>query len=222
MKNNWWEISITKLISILNGDENERLEKAFDIKYGHYNYLTDLRCLCKNAFQNQIEKLLNNYPLGSKILVIGSNSGYEIKYLGGYLITALDLSSTALANLKEKFPFVKVVQGNMNKLPFSNNSFDICINLRSIQSHGVNEKEAVAEAVRVLKSKGSILLSIPNGYLDESNIIKGMWDSDKFDMNKERPYNIIQRLEKELKSLNINNINSKEILSEIFINGIKS
>ncbi len=219
--NNWWEVSIGNLIQILKGNEEEKLQQAFDIKYGDYDYSEDLRTIVKKEFENNFNQLLNSIPNSSKVLVCGANSGYEMEFLGGLNVTALDISYKALRKLRDKFPYVKTIHGNMNKLPFDSNSFNLYINLRSIQSHGVDLDLCISEAHRVLRDNGQIIISIPNGYMNNTNVIKGMWDSTNQKIDENLPLRLAEKVKDKLSGLNYRELEIIEITSEIIIVGHK-
>ncbi len=219
--NNWWEVSIANLTKILKGTEAEKLQQAFDIKYGHYDYSEDLRTIVEKEFENTFNTLVNKIPDGSRVLLCGANSGFEVGYLGGLHVTALDISYKALRKLREKYPYVKTVHADMNYLPFEEDSFDAYINLRSIQSHGVDLDKALIEARRVLKKEAQIIISIPNGYIHNSKTINGMWDSEQQKIDNTMPQKIADQVKDKLSELNFKNINNLEITSEIIIVGRK-
>lgn len=54
-----------------------------------------------------------------------------------------------------------LVQGTVSMLPFSDGSFDVVVSIDVLCHSGVEERQAVAEAARVLRPGGRLLLQVP-------------------------------------------------------------
>lgn len=219
--NKWWELSIDDLINKLKGSDYERLARAFDIKYGNYDYSNDVRQLCEAEFTKSIDGFTVDLRKGASVLICGANSGYEVPYLKNYNLTALDISGTALTHLKKSFTQVEVVEGSMDDLPFRSASFDGYINLRAVQSVGVDLNKAVNEAMRVTKAGGSILFSIPDGYMDSGTLIKGMLNGTDLYFDQRLPYTLRTELEILLDRFGVTRRRAHEIPSELFIQAMR-
>lgn len=98
----------------------------------------------------------------SKLLEIGSGRGggasYVQRCLNTKTVTGLDISSDAVDLCKSSFdtPGLSFVQGDSEKLPFSNDSFDVVLNIESSHCYG-NIESFLYEVGRVLKKNGSFL-----------------------------------------------------------------
>jgi SAM-dependent methyltransferase len=218
MKNKWWEVSIEKLISILKrGSKEDKIQQAFDIKYGNYDYNEDLRFVTIRDFESKFIPTISSLKNQSKVLICGSNRGFEVPYLGGFTVTAIDISEKALAKLRATYPFVRAINANMNDLPFEEKSFDCYINMRSIQSFGVDVDQALSEAVRVTKDRGTMIISLPNGYMDDGRIIHGMWDSKKQKLVESKPLEKVNLIKDKLHSLGVSKYKIVEATSEIIL-----
>lgn len=104
--------------------------------------------------------VLNGVELkGKKVLEIGSGRGggadFVARTFSPALLTGLDFSKKAIALCKKFYRVsrLKFVEGNAEKLPFEDDSFDVVYNVESSHCYG-NMTEFVSEVVRVLKPGG--------------------------------------------------------------------
>ena len=200
-------------------DPHEALSKIMDIKYGYFDYRHDLRKKCTNEFSLVVNAVLACAVTGGQNVLFCGTSANELALLGLTRlrkVTAVDISKVALLGIKEVYPQVKVILGSVNKLPFEDATFDVFVSLRAAQSTGVDLDLAVAEIVRVLKPVGMFVLSIPNGYLINGKIAKGMFVSGGSKPNAELPYLLVKEIVSKLKVLGVS-ATTVEIESEIFI-----
>ncbi len=111
-----------------------------------------------------VTKLFGNVK-NKKVLDCGCASGTHSKILvkKGAIVTGLDVSEEMIKAAKEKChpPNAKFVVGDIQKLPFPKNSFDLVFYGLSV--HYVKDLNSVfTEAYRVLKKNGRIILSTNN------------------------------------------------------------
>lgn len=107
-----------------------------------------------------------------KILELGCGAGYAIKMLLEHdsvkHITGLDLSHTILksARLRNRHETNKgrarLVQGNVNQLPFDNQQFTRVFSIQSIYFWDKID-ETLSDIYRVLKADGKVVLTLSNG-----------------------------------------------------------
>jgi ubiquinone/menaquinone biosynthesis C-methylase UbiE len=95
----------------------------------------------------------------SKILDVGCGTGMNLRLLNAYGdVTGLDISAFALDCCRKR-GFNHVVVGDIEKLPFENNVFDI-ITALDVLEH-VDVPKALAEMYRVLKPRGYNVITVP-------------------------------------------------------------
>ena len=95
-----------------------------------------------------------------EILDVGCGPGGNILFLKKFgKVTGLDTSKEALSFASTQ-GFFNIVQGDGDKLPFGNESFDLVSALDVIE-HMENDTEALREIFRVLKKDGIFLLTVP-------------------------------------------------------------
>jgi ubiquinone/menaquinone biosynthesis C-methylase UbiE len=102
----------------------------------------------------------------NKILDLGCGNGRLIKTLEDKQVeyTGLDNSYELIKIAKKKYPNHHFRVGNLSKLPFGNNNFDLIFAIASI--HHIPSKklreQTAAEIRRVLKNKGRAIISVWN------------------------------------------------------------
>ncbi len=101
-----------------------------------------------------------------RILEVGCGEGYVLGKIERGNLVGLDLSETALKCAQDRLgqnqnARIQLVKGDAQDLPFENDSFDkvICTELLE---HTLDPERVVEEIARVCKSKGTVVLTIPN------------------------------------------------------------
>ncbi len=92
------------------------------------------------------------------ILDIGCSIGILEQFVPSI---GVDIHSTAIRGAKRAHPSAQFVLASAESLPFKTGSISAIIMLDTLEHVG-NESETLAEASRVLKTDGSIVLSMPN------------------------------------------------------------
>lgn len=97
------------------------------------------------------------------VLDIASGDGVLAELLAphSHRYVCLDASARVVAAASDRlktYPNVEVRQGDMHALPFANNSFDLVVLMHAL-TYASKPAQAVAEAARVLKRGGRLLLS---------------------------------------------------------------
>ncbi len=112
---------------------------------------------------------------GTKILEVSFGSGYLMtKYGAGnkYEITGIDYNEKMIELTKKKMAIkkisAKIMQANVEELPFPDNSFDTVINTMAFTGYPNGDK-AMSELKRVLKPKGKLLM-VDFDYPEDRNI----------------------------------------------------
>ncbi len=96
-----------------------------------------------------------------KILDVGCGSGFfsNLAHEKGLNIIGLDASIPLLEQAKMRNSSIDFLTGEMEELPFDNNTFDIVCAFNSIQ-YAESVKNAILESKRVLKEKGKLVIMI--------------------------------------------------------------
>jgi ubiquinone/menaquinone biosynthesis C-methylase UbiE len=110
----------------------------------------------------------SNLVKNSKILDVGCGAGKLVKEVAdrGYEVLGMDFSynmirkADATCNVDDK-SHIKFLQGDIESLPFKDSVFDVVLCL-GVVTYLRSEKKALHEMSRVLKSGGTLILSILN------------------------------------------------------------
>lgn len=195
------------------------LTESNNDKYGNFDYTQDSRSLDFD-FEVALIKAVGDIT-GQRILVCGSNSGYEIKILKKHfkesIFTAVDVSTHALSKLINELPDTEIIHADMEALPFKEKDFDMYLNCRAIHSTNVDMEKAINEAVRV--TKGQIVLTVSNGYRIDDGIVNGMYDYETQNIEEEKPKEVTKFLKSVLISLGYH-VEVEASKAEIFLKAV--
>lgn len=120
-------------------------------------------------FQKRLSTILSLFHKvnGKLILDVGCGSGAYTYYLSknGASVCALDLSHSYLLNAKRVVDdqTAQFLQAEAEQLPFKDEAFDWILCTEVIE-HITNPQQLLTEIVRVLKEKGTCILSTPSKY----------------------------------------------------------
>lgn len=122
----------------------------------------------KNQAHPYLQDWLNTYPPspeGKSALVIGCGLGDDAELLAncGYRVTAFDISPTAIAWCKTRFPqsSVNYVVGDLFALdPAWQEQFDFVFECRNIQALPLNVRSQIISAIAPLVASNGILLVV--------------------------------------------------------------
>ncbi len=115
-----------------------------------------------NRFNKTLIKAIKNLH-ATRILDVGCGEGFTLQRLRkeniGKHLEGVDTLETAIEIGKKLHPHLTLRKGNIYKLPYKDNSFDIVI-CSEVLEHLENPEKALQELIRV--SKKHIVLSVPN------------------------------------------------------------
>lgn len=115
--------------------------------------------------QRRLETLVRLLRLraGERVLDAGCGSGWLADRCRdkGAVVAAMDIGFTGVYGAKQRFPSVASFEvGDLYHLPFKNEQFDVVI-LSEVVEHLEDIAAAFAEAARVLRPGGRLLISVP-------------------------------------------------------------
>lgn len=110
------------------------------------------------------ENLFDVLPKKFKSLIdVGCGDGYFLDYLSkrkkGLNLTAFDLSKKRLKKVKMHLPLIWAKQGNILKMPFKNESFDVVV-CSEVLEHIKDYKRGLHELMRICKKY--LIITVPN------------------------------------------------------------
>ncbi|MDX6511487.1 MAG: hypothetical protein QOE36_991 [Gaiellaceae bacterium] len=96
---------------------------------------------------------------GTRLLDAGCGAGMVLRLAAdrGADVSGLDASEPLLGHARRRVPGATIVQGDLEDLPFADDSFDVVTGFNSFQ-YAAQPAAAIAEAVRVLRPGGKVLL----------------------------------------------------------------
>ncbi len=102
-------------------------------------------------------------PEGSLVLEGGCGLGQYVVFYGrrGRRVIGLDFAAFALDALKRAAPAAAVCRGDVAALPFADASFDAYCSVGVVEHFEDGPQRALAEAARVLRKDGRLLVSVP-------------------------------------------------------------
>jgi ubiquinone/menaquinone biosynthesis C-methylase UbiE len=100
---------------------------------------------------------------GARVADLGCGSGAFTALLAraGYLCVGLDISPQLVAVGRRKYPEIAFVEGDIERLPFPDGSFDGVL-LSGVVHHFPDPSRCAAEVFRVLRPRGRFLAFDPN------------------------------------------------------------
>ncbi len=129
------------------------LETFFEVEEKHWWWI---------GRKNIIKSLLNSKGTGSKNIILdaGCGTGSNIIFFNQFGRTyGIDISSVATKFCRTR-GIKNVVTGDVSKLPYKSNFFDI-VSCMDVLEHIENEEKAIKEIFRVLKPGGALILTVP-------------------------------------------------------------
>jgi ubiquinone/menaquinone biosynthesis C-methylase UbiE len=106
---------------------------------------------------------LSRLPAGARVADLGCGSGVfsDVLQRRGYACTGVDLSPKLIAIARSKFPALEFIEGDVERLPFSDASFDGVL-LSGLVHHLPDPSACAAELFRILKPGGTFMAFDPN------------------------------------------------------------
>ncbi len=99
----------------------------------------------------------------SLMLEGGCGMGNYVTYYTarGYDVIGVDFAQKALKTLRKRQPQLKLCGGDVSRLPFADNTFDLYYSGGVVEHFEGGAEKSLREAQRVLKENGVLLISVP-------------------------------------------------------------
>lgn len=113
----------------------------------------------KSGYEHALQFL--KIKTGETLLDVGCGTGYfsDLAHKQGVDVTGIDASEEFIKQAKKRNTEIKFSSGEMEELPFEDNTFNFVCGFNSYQ-YAANIKNALSEAKRVLKDKGKLVVMI--------------------------------------------------------------
>ena len=122
---------------------------------------------------------------GNRIVDIGFGSGDFLKLLcenapeKQFAVYGLDYAESAVKRANETIPNGNFVTGDVYNLPYSEDFFDTVFCIQTLE-HLKKPVKALSEFDRICKPSGMIIITIPNGKLDDYEGHVNFWSESAF------------------------------------------
>lgn len=179
------------------------------------------------GWKEEVQSLLSDLKISDintkKVINVGIGNGLEAKGLLDNIeeFIGIDISRKALAQAQGRCPKMKSIVTDAEDLrDVKNDSQDVYISLRTYQSTLFDIKNALLEAVRVLKPGGTILISIPYVFAEENGrVVKGLLIPETDELDRDLPYDLIDKTRRMLDGLGFSNTGIRTGMVEIYVYG---
>jgi ubiquinone/menaquinone biosynthesis C-methylase UbiE len=150
-----------ELIYSTEPTDKEKFTRANDRMYSFFAGIYDLVIKILPAWKNWLRQALPHIR-GPKVLEISFGTGYLLtQYAGKFETHGLDYNekmvTVAQNNLKKKGITAKLQKGNVESLPYDDETFDCIVNTMAFTGYPDGQK-AMTEIHRVLKPGGRFVL----------------------------------------------------------------
>lgn len=204
---------------------------AYDEKYGDRSTDEDERftVIGFDSWKNEFRDVLNDAGIstmrGDNILVVGVGNGHEVDPLNSSVnsIIGVDVSKKMLHQTQNRHPQVTTHQASAEDLnQLDTGTQDLYISLRTFQSTLLDSKAAIIEAGRVLRSGGTIVLSVPYIYDNQNRdeVVRGLLRSpESSKLDPDLPYEVANNLRQLLERFMFKNVKVRTGDVEIYLYG---
>jgi len=142
-------------------EDGSSYTNVMDQKYAQFSKYYDLFMTFFPLWKAWLKRTLP-FIKGPNVLEVSFGTGYLMaNYAGKYHVNGIDYSNAMIQITKNKLAnkglSASISRGNVENLPYPNNTFDTVINTMAFTGYPDGEK-ALSEMKRVLKKSGKLLL----------------------------------------------------------------
>jgi len=138
---------------------NPEYQKLYELETSYWWHV-GRRAIVATLIREFVLPLRKGSPSALKILDVGCGTGETTKFLSRFgEVTGVDTATQAVEFCKKR-GLLDIKRGDAEHLPFKEGSFDL-VTMLDLLEHIGNDSQALKEAYRVLKSGGTLLLTVP-------------------------------------------------------------
>jgi ubiquinone/menaquinone biosynthesis C-methylase UbiE len=139
-------------------------QKEYDIEMWQ-DVLKNLPVSYRKWFKEEKSYLVSNITKDANVLEVGMGDGRSLNDIIRVTknLTGIDHDSEAVErtkNIFERYPSVKIMRAEAEKLPFEGRTFDFVICMTTFANFGEKRLKILDEMKRVLKDEGRIIISV--------------------------------------------------------------
>jgi SAM-dependent methyltransferase len=198
---------------------------AFDQKYADQDYTQNARGIgefWRPEIRDIMRMLKADDFSGRRIVNVGIGNGIEAEGLFDKAkhFLGVDIAPKSLDAASRRIPQGRFVCADGEDLgEIRTGSQDIYVSFRAYQSSYFDVSKSLREAYRVVRPGGIVLISVANGYISDGALIPGMLIPRSTVVNRDRPYELVDKIRRKLSLLRFEEIGIRTGFAEIFIYG---
>ena len=203
-------------------------EDYYTSKYLNYRDEADVRGETGNAWLQDVELAFRQTGVnlaGADVLYVGVGTGRDLKALFPRVksLTGVDLSRAMLAEAEKRYPALSAIRASAETLSgIDALSVDLYISLRTFQSSLFDTTPALRHAARVLRPGGSLIVSLPSGFLETApdgakTWLPGLLVPGTRVMDRALPRKIADAIQTELEHLMFERIGFHQLSEDLYI-----
>lgn len=203
-------------------------ERYFTEKYLDYEDQADVRGHVGPTWADEVQLALDETGVelsNSDVLYVGVGTGRDLSLVCPNFATlaGVDISSRMLERAQSVEHRLRPVHGTAEQLVgIGDSSVDVYLSLRTYQSSLFDASSSLAQAYRVLRPGGSIVLSIPASFVDkgprgELRVVPGLLVPGSTVVDPERPRRIGSRIIRQMERLMFERIGFHQWDTDLYI-----
>jgi nucleoside phosphorylase/ubiquinone/menaquinone biosynthesis C-methylase UbiE len=208
---------------------SETREEYFTGKYLNYSYEDDLRGLIP-TWAHEVRDILLDVGIDPKrctVIDVGIGNGLEAPYIFMDVrrLIGVDVSRKSLAKARATFLELECHDDAAENLRhIKTSSADVYVSLRTYQSSFFDVSAALREAQRVLRSRGLLIVSVANGFVDiesgSKKVIRGLLvPGTRRVIDRNSPRKLADQIVQKLEDLGFEGVSYKSTKTDIYIWG---
>jgi SAM-dependent methyltransferase len=122
----------------------------------------------------------------SSLLDAGCGCGYLLRLLSTSGVSehspkfiGLDISGSAARIATQMCPEASILQGSLDRIPLADDAVDLAVCIEVLE-HLLEPRRALEQMIRVLRPKGHLLITVPDGDLDRWEGHNNFWSEAGF------------------------------------------
>jgi len=147
--------------------------------------------LKERYFLNIVHRYLRNFKQNTKILEVGCGNGNLIEKFPRNKVIGIDFSSIAIKKAKMKKGEFPLIMGDVFKLNFDNNSFDLVFSNGLVEHYIDRVEEIIREKYRITKKGGYVVTIISKNMYVRDLLFRHIYYWDRHKIQNIKNYNFL-------------------------------
>lgn len=157
--------------------------EAYEEVFGAANLLKEYLSPARRKFYDEIARVVADLRPRS-LLDAGCGTGHLLRAVMDRIppperVVGIDQTQSGIAHLASMVPTAEAVVGDVFELPYENDTFDVVL-CTEVLEHVHAPELLLAELVRVCRQSGTLVLTVPDGEVDEYEGHVNFWSAFEF------------------------------------------